>query len=285
MWSGVSCGRLAGRIARRHVVMQDARRIVCAKQPHRRAPSKSANKAAAPSMTQRMLDWSPPNSGIPFPVCNFKRTLVASSITSLKEYVDGRTPNPCVRCNDWLKFGKPRTNTHVRSAHRLRRIGPLRTRRACRRRTATSAWRRSRQGQVYVLFGVQREQLSHMMLPIGGPRKTRRARDRQAAWPARLRQARQPRNMFVFDNDYAGLVERRVADSSKRGVIVDTAGKVVGEHQGQHQFTIGQRRGLNLALDIASTWSTRTPRPTPSSSAAKTTSRIHTSKWAKQTGS
>lgn len=185
--------------------------------------------------------------GIPFYVCNFKKDFGRIIDYFVKEYVDGRTPNPCVRCNDWLKFGKLHEYAKqigadfVASGHyaRVEKVGG---------EHHLLRGVDHDKDQSYVLFGVQRDQLSHMMLPIGGLEKPV-VRDiaKQRGLPVFDKPDSQE-ICFVPDNDYAGLVERRVPDSAKRGAIVDTAGKVVGEHQGQHQFTIGQRRGLNLAL-------------------------------------
>lgn len=185
--------------------------------------------------------------GIPFYVCNFKKDFGRIIDYFVKEYVDGRTPNPCVRCNDWLKFGKLHEYARqigadfVASGHyaRVERVG---------NEHHLLRGVDHDKDQSYVLFGVQREQLSHMMLPIGGMEKPAvREIAKQRGLPVFDKPDSQE-ICFVPDNDYAGLVERRAPDSAKRGAIVDTAGKVVGEHQGQHQFTIGQRRGLNLAL-------------------------------------
>ena len=101
--------------------------------------------------------------------------------------------------------------------------------------------------QSYVLFGVAREHLSLMMLPVGGMQK-RRVRElaREFGLPVFDKPDSQE-ICFVPDNDYAGLVEKRRPEVARAGRIVDREGRVVGEHGGQHKFTIGQRRGLNVA--------------------------------------
>ncbi|MBL8963380.1 MAG: tRNA 2-thiouridine(34) synthase MnmA, partial [Phycisphaerae bacterium] len=102
--------------------------------------------------------------------------------------------------------------------------------------------------QSYVLFGVRRDQLPGMLLPIGSMHK---ARVREVARELGLPVFDKPDSQeicFVPDNDYAALVESRRPDTAREGPIVDTAGKVVGTHPGQHRFTIGQRRGLSLSL-------------------------------------
>src|SRR5262245_18922160 len=142
--------------------------------------------------------------GVPFYVCNFKKDFGRIIDYFVDEYTAGRTPNPCVRCNDWLKFGKLHEYAgqigadFVASGHYARvQDGKL-------LRGVDQS-----KDQSYVLFGVPREQLSHMLLPIGGFEKTR---VRELARDFGLPVFDKPDSQeicFVPDNDYAGLVERR----------------------------------------------------------------------------
>ncbi|MFN7022858.1 MAG: tRNA methyl transferase PRC-barrel domain-containing protein, partial [Phycisphaerales bacterium] len=166
------------------------------------------------------------------------------------EYIAGRTPTPCVRCNDWLKFGKLREYARqvgaefVASGHYAR----------VERNPATGEPRLlpgvdASKDQSYVLFGVPREELGHMLLPIGGMQK---AAVREEAKRRGLPVFDKPDSQeicFVPDNDYAGLVERvRPGARREGGRVLDLSGRVLGTHAGQHRFTLGQRRGLGLAL-------------------------------------
>lgn len=108
--------------------------------------------------------------------------------------------------------------------------------------------------QSYVLFGIERDRLSEMVLPIGGYTKPE---IRRIAEEKNLPVFDKPDSQeicFVPDNDYAGLVERRRPDLSEAergaGEIRDTSGDVVGEHGGQHKFTVGQRRGVGVAAGV-----------------------------------
>jgi len=186
--------------------------------------------------------------GIPFYVCNFKKDFGRIIDYFVDEYSMGRTPNPCVRCNDWLKFGKLHEYatqigaSHVASGH-YARIG----RDNAGQPTLLKGVDDSKD-QSYVLFGAPRARLREMIFPIGELPKTR---VRELAREFDLPVFDKPDSQeicFVPDNDYAGLVERRRPDLSLRGEIVDVAGNVVGEHAGQHKFTVGQRRGLSLSL-------------------------------------
>jgi len=184
--------------------------------------------------------------GVPFYVCNFKKDFGRIIDYFVDEYVEGRTPNPCVRCNDWLKFGKLHEYARqigaafVASGH-YARIDGIDEPRLLRGLDHSK-------DQSYVLFGAPRQRLREMMFPIGDLPKTE-VRDlaRKFGLPVFDKPDSQE-ICFVPDNDYAGLVERRRPGAAREGQVVDITGRIVGTHQGQHQFTIGQRRGLSLSL-------------------------------------
>ncbi|MFO0860704.1 MAG: tRNA 2-thiouridine(34) synthase MnmA [Phycisphaerales bacterium] len=186
--------------------------------------------------------------GVGFYVCNFKKDFGRIIEYFADEYAAGRTPNPCVRCNDWLKFGKLHDYARqigadfVASGH-YARIGRDEQGRATLLRGIDDD-----KDQSYVLFGASRERLEHMMLPIGEMRKPE---VRQLAKSFGLPVFDKPDSQeicFVPDNDYAGMLERRDGSLRREGSFVDSDGRPLGTHQGHHRFTIGQRRGLNLAL-------------------------------------
>ncbi len=184
--------------------------------------------------------------GIPFYTCNFKKDFGRIIDYFVDEYASGRTPNPCVRCNDWLKFGKLHEYAgqigaeFVASGHYARVEGEGASRRLMRGIDAAK-------DQSYVLFGVPRGQLAHMLLPIGGMEKTRvRELARHLGLPVFDKPDSQE-ICFVPDNNYAGLVERR-RDVAREGAVVDASGREVGRHGGHHKFTIGQRRGVSVSL-------------------------------------
>lgn len=186
--------------------------------------------------------------GIPFYVCNFKKDFARIIDYFVDEYSSGRTPNPCVRCNDWLKFGKLHDYARqidadfVASGHyaRIDRTDP-RSPRLLRGRDHAK-------DQSYVLFGVPRDHLTRMLLPIGDMEKPAvRALAQELGLPVFDKPDSQE-ICFVPDNDYAALVERRNPGARREGRILDESGAVVGSHQGQHRFTIGQRRGVSVSL-------------------------------------
>lgn len=187
--------------------------------------------------------------GIPFYVVNFEDDFGRVIDYFVREYNAGRTPNPCVRCNDWLKFGKLASYAeavgaaYVASGHYARiGVDPVTGERALMRGVDRS------KDQSYVLFGMTARTMAHTLLPIGEYEKSV---VRQMAEVRGLPVFDKPDSQeicFVPDQDYAGLLRRRSPESFRPGRIVTTEGEVVGEHEGFQQFTIGQRKGLNVAL-------------------------------------
>ena len=202
----------------------------------------SLNDACDARMVAAMLE-------VPLYVLNFTRDFDRVIDYFVAEYNAGRTPNPCVRCNDWLKFGKLAAYARSIDAHYIATGHYARTLPDADAPGAVALCRGVDEGkdQSYVLFGTRREELARMMLPIGALHK---AEVRDIARRRGLAVADKPDSQeicFVPDNDYAGLIRRRTPQRVAPGDIVDTAGNVVGRHQGHQQFTVGQRRGLGVA--------------------------------------
>jgi tRNA-specific 2-thiouridylase len=186
---------------------------------------------------------------VPFYVLNFQDDFGRVIDYFVDEYNRGRTPNPCVRCNDWLKFGKLAKYAeavgadYVASGHYARTgTDPATGRRALLRGLD------HRKDQSYVLFGITPAALEHTLLPIGGLAKHEvRAIAGEMGLPV-FNKPDSQEICFVPNNDYAGLVERRTPGGFRPGAFVDAAGKVVGTHGGHQHFTVGQRKGLGVAL-------------------------------------
>jgi tRNA-specific 2-thiouridylase len=184
---------------------------------------------------------------IPFYVLNFQEDFGRVIDYFVDEYNRGRTPNPCVRCNDWLKFGKLTQYAaaigadYVASGH-YARIGLVDGQPRLMR------GRDVKKDQSYVLFGMQPERIAHTLLPIGEFEKhTVREMAREMKLPVYNKPDSQE-ICFVPNQDYAGLVRRRTPDRFRTGEFVTTSGQVVGQHEGHQQFTVGQRKGLGVAL-------------------------------------
>ena len=186
--------------------------------------------------------------GVPFYVLNFKRDFGRIMDYFVDEYNAGRTPNPCVRCNDWLKFGKLHDYARSIDADYIASGHYARIERDDCGRAQLLRGLDANKDQSYVLFGSPRDRLDHMLLPIGEMHK---AEVRRRARELGLGVGDKPDSQeicFVPDNDYARLVERRSPDAVKPGDILDGEGRVVGQHAGHQHFTIGQRRGVGVAL-------------------------------------
>jgi tRNA-specific 2-thiouridylase len=178
------------------------------------------------------------------------------------EYAAGRTPNPCVQCNNWIKFGKlfdyadsvgaefVATGHYARVARRPVRETGGRSNHARIGANALLRGRDAGKDQSYVLFGVRRELLKRMLLPVGDFEKP--AIRRMAATLGFDVAAKKDSQeiCFVTRGRYDEFVRgrRRDAESSAVGELVLTNGTVVGRHRGIEGFTVGQRKKLGVAL-------------------------------------
>jgi len=190
--------------------------------------------------------------GIPLYILNFEGEFERVIEYFVAEYNRGRTPNPCVRCNEWLKFGKLAEYAeaagagYVATGHYARIERDAGTGSARLLRAAEH-----RKDQSYVLFGMSRELLGRTVFPVGGSEKQE---VRAMALRLRLPVHDKPDSQeicFVPDGDYAGLIHRRSGERMRRGQIVDVGGRVLGAHGGHQHFTIGQRRGLGVSAGEA----------------------------------
>ncbi len=185
---------------------------------------------------------------IPFYALDFERDFARIMDQFADEYAAGRTPNPCVLCNIWLKFGKLWAYgkqvgaDFVATGHYARVVaGPDGRARIARGVDATK-------DQSYVLFGLRRELLSHVLLPVGGFTKAEiRAQARDLGLPVHDKPDSQE-ICFVPDDDYLRFVRDRRPGLETAGAIVDEDGSPLGRHGGIEGFTIGQRRGLGIAV-------------------------------------
>ncbi len=163
------------------------------------------------------------------------------------EYSSGRTPNPCVMCNNWIKFGKlfhyaDSIGAEFVATGHYAQLQPEADGGPALCRGADES-----KDQSYVLFGVERKYLKRMLLPVGSFQKSD---IRRLASEAGLRVADKKDSQeicFVSPGEHAGLVARRNS-TDRSGDIVSTSGHIVGQHAGIENFTIGQRKGLGVAL-------------------------------------
>ena len=170
----------------------------------------------------------------------------------VEEYMAGRTPNPCVMCN-----------THIKWRALLKRADALdcefiatghygNIHQHTNGRYYISKGLDETKDQSYVLWGLQQDLLSRTLLPLGSYRKSEiRQMAEDYGYPELAKKAESYEICFVPDNDYRGFLKRRIDGLEEKvagGWFVDKTGKKLGQHKGYPFYTIGQRKGLDIAL-------------------------------------
>jgi tRNA-specific 2-thiouridylase len=167
------------------------------------------------------------------------------------EYIAGRTPNPCVLCNTHIKWSSLLKRADALDCEFIA-TGHYAVIKEHDGRKYVSKGKDDRKDQSYVLWGLSQECLDRSRFPIGGftkPEVRQMAKD--FGYEELSKKAESYEICFVPDNDYRGFLKRRVPDLEAKvagGAFVDTSGKVLGEHQGYPFYTIGQRKGLGIAM-------------------------------------
>ncbi|HBG22208.1 MAG TPA: tRNA 2-thiouridine(34) synthase MnmA [Peptococcaceae bacterium] len=188
--------------------------------------------------------------GIPHYVCDLQETFQKNVVNYFcSEYFAGRTPNPCVVCNRTIKFGalfdvaRKLGADYLATGHYARVAYDEQ-----RRRWVLKKGLDDHKDQSYVLYTLSQEILPHLIFPLGDYRKEE---IRQIAADAGLSVAGSKESQeicFIPDNDYRSFLLKNAHRTAEPGIIYDREGNSVGEHQGVAFYTIGQRRGLGLAL-------------------------------------
>jgi tRNA-specific 2-thiouridylase len=187
--------------------------------------------------------------GIPFYLADdselFKREVIENFV---QEYKAGRTPNPCVLCNEKLKFGS--------LLHRARQMGAEYVAtghyaRVCRSSDGTRMLLKrgcdANKDQSYFLFSLKQDQLAHTLMPLG---ELTKSDTRTVARQTGLKTADKAESMeicFVPDQDYGKFLTSSGSVQAHAGDIVNENGKVLGRHQGIEFYTVGQRKGLGIS--------------------------------------
>ncbi len=186
--------------------------------------------------------------GIPFYALNLQAEFVQIIDYFVAEYTAGRTPNPCVQCNNLIKFGKLFDYADSVGAEFVATGHYARLETLADGSTALLRGVDAAKDQSYVLFGIRAGLLPRMMLPVG---RFEKPAIRRMATDLGLRVADKKDSQeicFVTRGRYDEFVRRRREDVDTAGELVATDGTVVGEHDGIESFTVGQRKGLGIAF-------------------------------------
>ena len=186
---------------------------------------------------------------IPYYVMNFREEFDQKVIRYfMREYLNGRTPNPCIACNRYVKWESLLQRSmqigadYIATGH-YARIEQLQNGRYAIRNSVTAA-----KDQTYALYNLTQEQLMRTKMPVGAYEKSQ---VRAIAEELGLYVAHKPDSMeicFVPDQDYARFIEENSGKKIPEGNFVTTDGKIVGRHRGITHYTVGQRKGLNLSM-------------------------------------
>ncbi len=184
---------------------------------------------------------------IPFYVVNFEKQFEAAVIDRFcDDYFNGRTPNPCVICNQILKFeillrrALELEADYLVTGHYaqlLEEDGSLTLRKG----------HDSNKDQTYFLYTLTREQMQYVRFPLGGMTKEEVRGHATRLGLTVAEKAESQDICFVPDGDYVRFLEEQRGSGSKNGDIVHVSGKVLGKHLGTYRYTIGQRKGLGLS--------------------------------------
>lgn len=188
--------------------------------------------------------------GIPYYVYNFKDSFRENVISRfISAYENGTTPNPCIDCNRYIKFEKLMQRAdelefdYVVTGHYAVIEYDENSKRFLLKKSADIS-----KDQSYVLYSLTQKQLSRTLFPLGNMKKeqTRKIAENLGLINAAKRDSQDI--CFVPDGDYAKFIEQYTGKSYPHGNFVDENGRVLGEHKGIIRYTVGQRKGLGLAL-------------------------------------
>ena len=187
--------------------------------------------------------------GIPYYVMNFRQEFETSVMDYFaREYCQGRTPNPCIACNRYVKWEALLQRSlkigadYIATGH-YAQIKQLPNGRYTLASAVTAA-----KDQTYALYNLTQQQLAHTLMPVGLYHKEE---IRDMAAKRGLRVAGKPDSQeicFVPDKDYVGFIKREYHIKEEPGNFVSGDGRILGEHKGILHYTIGQRKGLGIAF-------------------------------------
>ena len=165
-----------------------------------------------------------------------------------EEYAKGRTPNPCIRCNKFIKFdmlwdrAEKMGADYLATGHHARILYDKK-----RQSYVLKKGKDGRKDQSYFLYTMTQEQLARTLMPVGHFTK-QEVRKKAKALGLTVHERQESQEIcFIPDGDYARFLEKKIPDCFSPGPIVDREGQILGNHKGICHFTVGQRRGLGIA--------------------------------------
>ena len=186
--------------------------------------------------------------GMPFYVFNYKEEFRDKVMNKFaKSYEKGETPNPCIDCNKYLKFGRLHERAEVLGCDYVVTGHYARIEKQGDKYVLKRALDESKD-QSYVLYNLTQELLAHTLFPLG---ELTKKEAREIAEKHGFVNANKPDSQdicFVPDGDYAMVVKKLTGKDPVPGDFIDKDGKIIGQHKGIINYTIGQRKGLGLAM-------------------------------------
>ena len=187
--------------------------------------------------------------GISQYVVDLKKPFEQSVITDFcEQYAQGRTPNPCVRCNQHIKFNallkkaKAFEADYIATGHHARVEYDDQ-----KKRYLLKKGQDREKDQSYFLYALTQEQLSRTLMPVGHFTKREVRRKAQALGLPVAQRPESQEICFIPDNDYAGFLQSRIPEAFRPGPIVDSESRTLARHKGILHYTIGQRRGMGIS--------------------------------------
>lgn len=186
---------------------------------------------------------------IPYYVMNFKQEFKQNVIDYfIKEYLEGRTPNPCIACNRYVKWESLLKRSLEIGADFIATGHYARIMRLSNGRIALQKSATAQKDQTYALYNLSQYQLEHTLMPVGEYTKDQ---IREIADKIGLKVANKPDSQeicFIPDHDYAKFINENSQKQIEPGNFVTKEGKILGKHRGITHYTVGQRKGLNLSM-------------------------------------
>lgn len=186
---------------------------------------------------------------IPHYVMNFYDSFQEKVVNRfVKEYLRGMTPNPCVICNRQIKWGEFLKSCQELGADYIATGHYARVLKLENGRYTVKNSKTCEKDQTYVLYSLTQEQLAHTLMPVGDYDKSEiRKIAEKIGLPVANKKDSQD-ICFIDDGDYAGFIQGKTGSLGKPGNFISLDNKILGKHEGTVQYTIGQRKGLGIAV-------------------------------------